>query len=52
MYKRDAEMVWVEFDGAGSSKIDFFTPGRVLGSSYSDLTPAATYDYFSLEGWV
>ena len=50
MYKSDAEVAWVEFDGANSTKTDFFTPSRVLDSSYNDLTPGANYQYFSLEG--
>ncbi len=50
MYKDNEEKAWVEFNTGGSTFEDWFDQSRVVGTSYTDLTPATNTDVFSMEG--
>lgn len=50
MYTGGTESAYIEFDAAGTAYDTFFAKANVIGSSWSDLTSVATYNYFSIEG--
>ena len=52
MYSAGAEVAFIEFDASGTTKTDFFAPGNVLASSWTDLATAEDYRYFSIPGHV
>ena len=44
----EQEVAYVVFDAAGSTTLeDWFTPGRILNSSWPDLTPTTTFIRFA-----
>ena len=45
----EQEVAYVVFDAAGSTTLeDWFTPERILSSSWPDLTPTTTFRYFAV----
>lgn len=50
LYDHDREVAYIIFNGVGSGINNWFSKTRVIASSYSDLTPSATYSQFSIEG--
>lgn len=49
IYKNNVEVVWVLFNAKGSTKTNWFHQSRVLASSYTDLTPTASYNAFAID---
>ncbi|XP_052705342.1 uncharacterized protein LOC128181112 isoform X2 [Crassostrea angulata] len=52
LYKNGTKVAEVVFNGTGTSQESWFSPSKILSSSWSDVTPNQTYNYFSLEGDV
>ncbi|XP_034329117.2 uncharacterized protein [Magallana gigas] len=52
LYKNGTKVAEVVFNGTGTSQVSWFSPSKILSSSWSDVTPNQTYNYFSLEGDV
>ncbi|RDC75241.1 hypothetical protein DLJ49_00340 [Rhodovulum sp. 12E13] len=50
MYSAGSEVAFIEFDASGTSKTDFFAPGNVAASSWTDLASAESFRYFSIPG--
>ncbi|XP_052811302.1 uncharacterized protein LOC128238970 isoform X2 [Mya arenaria] len=50
LYKDNLETAYIVFNGDGSTNTNWFNKTRVLESSWSDLTPDATYNIFSVIG--
>ncbi|GFR75664.1 hypothetical protein ElyMa_000461100 [Elysia marginata] len=50
IYKDDQMVQNVVFNGKGSTYINWFTAGRVIQSSWADLT-SETHNYFSVKGY-
>ena len=52
MYKTGSLVTSIVFDVEGASHLDFFSMARVVrdGTSYTDLYPGQTHNYFSIEG--
>ncbi len=56
MYRHGQEVMTITFYGSGSSKMDWFSPGRVLGSPWTDLPGKQDFknsaggDFFSIDG--
>ncbi|XP_060560995.1 uncharacterized protein LOC132720794 [Ruditapes philippinarum] len=48
IYKNATEVAWVDFNGTGSSKMDWFQKERVIDSSYTDLTQTSRTNYFGI----
>ncbi|XP_074645799.1 uncharacterized protein LOC141902057 [Tubulanus polymorphus] len=51
-YKAGKTVAYVRFNGAGSSKTNWFNKGRLLGSGWNDLSKKSVSNYFSIEGHV
>ncbi|KAH3725262.1 uncharacterized protein LOC127854071 [Dreissena polymorpha] len=52
LYKQSREVVNIVFNGTGSDMTSWFAQQRVLVSSYSDITPTNTYNFFSIQGHI
>ncbi|KAH3725261.1 uncharacterized protein LOC127853177 isoform X2 [Dreissena polymorpha] len=50
LYKQSREVAFIVFDGTGSDMTSWFAQQRVIVSSYSDISPATTFNYFSIQG--
>ncbi|XP_025099788.1 uncharacterized protein LOC112567338 isoform X2 [Pomacea canaliculata] len=50
VYDRGVEKAHVTFRGTGSTNMSWFSLDRVVESSWDDLTPAASVNYFSIDG--
>ncbi|XP_062603632.1 uncharacterized protein LOC134265443, partial [Saccostrea cucullata] len=50
LHKSGTTVAEVVFNGTGTTNINWFSPDRILSSSWSDVTPSQTYNYFSIEG--
>ncbi|XP_060560970.1 protein lev-9-like [Ruditapes philippinarum] len=48
VYKNATEVAWVDFNGTGSSKMDWFQKERVIDSSYTDLNPSSRTNHFGI----
>ncbi|XP_048746619.2 uncharacterized protein LOC125659113 [Ostrea edulis] len=52
LYKSGTQVAEVVFNGTGSTNTDWFSKNRVVSSTWTDVTPTQTYNYFSIEGHV
>ncbi|KAH3725257.1 uncharacterized protein LOC127854101 [Dreissena polymorpha] len=52
LFKQSEEVGYVVFDGTGSTYMSWFDRSRVEASSWSDLTSANTYNFFSIQGHI
>ncbi|XP_074661824.1 uncharacterized protein LOC141914504, partial [Tubulanus polymorphus] len=50
LYTAGHEVAFLEFDGAGSDAINWFSKSRLLSSTWTDLTSDSPTNYFSIEG--
>ncbi|KAK7482378.1 hypothetical protein BaRGS_00026397, partial [Batillaria attramentaria] len=50
VYEHGKEMAYVEFNGRGSTYLDWFSPDRVVSSSWTDLL-SEPHNYFSIAGY-
>jgi len=50
LYEDNREVGYVVFDGAGSDIKSWFAANRLLDSRWPAMTPAATYNHFSIDG--
>jgi len=52
LYEDNREVGYLVFDGAGSDIKSWFAASRLLDSRWPTMTPAATYNVFSIDGYV
>uniref|UniRef100_K1QYW1 Uncharacterized protein n=1 Tax=Magallana gigas TaxID=29159 RepID=K1QYW1_MAGGI len=52
LYKNGTKVAEVVFNGTGTNQESWFSPSKILSSSWSDVTLNQTYNFFSLEGHV
>nr|XP_019927363.2 uncharacterized protein LOC109620120 isoform X2 [Crassostrea gigas] len=52
LYKNGTKVAEVVFNGTGTKQESWFSPSKILSSSWSDVTLNQTYNFFSLEGHV
>ena len=52
MYTDGIEMFYMLFDNIGATKNNWFARDRILESTATDLTPASTSQFFSLNGYA
>ncbi|XP_014662096.1 PREDICTED: uncharacterized protein LOC106805128 [Priapulus caudatus] len=50
LLKANEEVVFVDFNGVGSNKVNWFSQDRILRSSFSDLPYSASMNYASIAG--
>ncbi|XP_056006780.1 uncharacterized protein LOC130050577 [Ostrea edulis] len=50
LYKSGTKVAEVVFNGTGSTNTNWFSGNRVVSSTWTDVTPTQTYNYFSIEG--
>ena len=50
LYNNGLEVAFIEFNGTGSNIEDWFSNGRILEASWSDLDTSTTFNYFSIKG--
>ncbi|WAR07157.1 hypothetical protein MAR_017115 [Mya arenaria] len=50
LYKDNIETAYIIFNGVGSTITSWFDKTKILESSWSDLTPSATFNFFSVIG--
>ncbi|WAR31315.1 YL-like protein [Mya arenaria] len=50
LYKNNREVGYIIFNGVGSNYTNWFQSSRIMESTWSDLTPAAMYNVFSIKG--
>ena len=46
----DKEVLFTEFDTEGSDTMNWFDPGHIISSSYTDLNDQVNFDFFSIKG--
>ena len=52
LYKNGVTVSEVIFNGTDSNMNSWFSPSRILSSTWSDVTPSQTYNVFNMEGHV
>ncbi|KAL4225331.1 hypothetical protein ACF0H5_016019 [Mactra antiquata] len=50
LYTEDKEVAYIIFNGENSNSVNWFDASRVISSSWSDVTPTDSYNYFSIVG--
>ncbi|XP_061189889.1 uncharacterized protein LOC133197724 [Saccostrea echinata] len=50
LHKSSTKVAEVVFNGTDTTKTSWFMPDRILSSSWADVTPTQSYNYFSIQG--
>ena len=52
LYKNGVTVSEVVFNGTDSNMSSWFSPSRIMTSTWSDVTPSQTYNFFNMEGHI